>query len=160
MRYFRNILLVALLLSVLLLLACQQSSAVLPDEPDSCGQLKTTCKTLENAPYVWGGTKRSGVDCSGAIYYIAKRIGQPIPRITSRKLWVITSSRATHWNKASCGYLVWWQFSVDRPYGHVGVMVENTSFWQAGSSTGFVRRKFEAGKYWDRIFKGSKEFFN
>lgn len=159
MKYFRSIRLAALLLLVVLFLGCRQLSAA-PLDNDFCEQLEIVCKTLEGAPYVWGGTKKSGTDCSGAIYYIAKRIGQPIPRTTSKKLWIITSGQTTHWNKASCGYLVWWQFSPDRPYGHVGIIVEDTLFWQAGSSTGFVKRKFMEGQYWDRIFKGSKEFFN
>lgn len=156
MKYLRVIRLAAVLLSALFFWGCQQLSAV---RLFDCSHLCSTCEPLEETPYVWGGKSASGFDCSGAIYCVAMRLGQPVPRTTSKKYFVTTPGKSVHWQAASCGYLSWWQFSQARPYGHVGIMVQDFSFWQAGSSTGFVQRRFETGKFWDQKFQGSKKFF-
>ena len=143
MKAFEIILLLGLSLLAASCSAFQQSFAV---PHFDCQKLETVCNSLEGTPYVWGGSSPNpGFDCSGAIYYIAKSIGKPIPRTTAKKYWIITESPAVHWKHAKCGYLVWWQFSEFRPYGHIGIMVTNPYFWQAGSSTGFVKRKFITG---------------
>ena len=181
MKHLRTIRLAAVLLSALLFSACQQSSAA--PLSDFCSRLEAVCFALNGTPYVWGGksasglpaiashtqghssfyriaqARRAGFDCSGAIYYVAGQLGQPVPRTTSKKYFVTTPGESVHWQFASCGYLSWWQFSQARPYGHVGIMVQDFSFWQAGSSTGFVQRRFETGKFWDQKFQGSKKFF-
>ena len=154
----RKVLLLALLLWVVLFWGCQQSFSV---QLSNCSDLAAVCDSLEGTPYIWGGrSPRPGFDCSGAVYHVAKRMGQPVPRTTARKYWVCNSNPWVHWQKAQCGYLVWWQFSRSRPYGHIGIMVSNPSFWQAGSSTGFVKRVFDSGNFWDTKFQGSKEFLN
>jgi len=150
--------LAAVLLSALLFLGCQQSSAAQPF--DFCARLGAVCFALNGTPYIWGGKSASGFDCSGAIYYVARQLEQPVPRTTSKKYYVTTPGESVHWQAAKCGYLSWWQFSQSRPYGHIGIMVQDLSFWQAGSSTGFVQRHFKSGNFWDQTFQGSKKFFS
>jgi murein DD-endopeptidase len=108
---------------------------------------------------VWGGESRDegGYDCSGFVYSVFKKMGQPIPRSTSRKYWILFDGPQGHWQESSCGWLVWFQFSAGRPYGHIGIVIGPPQFWQSGSSTGPTESTFWADNYWDRHFTGAKE---
>ena len=109
-------------------------------------------------PYVWGGEspKEGGFDCSGALHYVQARIGNPIPRTTSRKLWILAEGQAKDWTKSSCGDWTFFTFSPDRPKGHVGMITKNPNFYQSGSSTGPVKEVFIEGKFWDKKHVGTK----
>lgn len=123
-----------------------------------CDRLINICEAHEGYPYVWGGTSKDagGFDCSGFIYSTFKKYGKPIPRTTSKKYWIFFESEPVHWEKAKCSYLVWWTFKPNRPYGHIGIMTKSPNFWQSGSSTGPIQKKFSKNSYWDNIFVGAK----
>jgi len=128
-------------------------------ELSKCEKVKRYARKLEGRPYVWGGEFRNGGggDCSGFIYWIQMRINHPVPRTTARKYWLMASGNKRHWKIANCTDWVWWQFDPRRPYGHIGIMVENPKFWQSGSSSGVYSRKFFEGSFWDKKFKGTKQ---
>lgn len=97
-----------------------------------------TQKMLDRSPrYVWGGAdpdveifdtqkkiKARGVDCSGMVYYIARRAGLLVSRTTSRNMALGRGG----WNTDDVELrdsedpdIWWWTFSPDRPEGHVGI---------------------------------------
>ena len=125
--------------------------------PSLCEKTQKYAKKAEGTEYVWGAESiKKGMDCSGFIYWIQMQIGHPVPRTTAKKYWFLASGDKKHWRKANCTNWVWWQFDPRRPYGHIGIMVENPKFWQSGSSGGVYSRKFFEGSFWDKHFEGVK----
>ena len=124
-----------------------------------CEKIQGLCQSKKGSPYVWGAEGPDSFDCSGFIYYIMKRIGNPVPRTTARKYWIYFKSKPEHWKNSTCGNIVWWTLERSRPKGHIGIMVENPRFWQAGSSGGVYSRIFFKGSFWSKHFVGSKNPF-
>lgn len=148
MKRFRIALVLLLPLTLLPCLAGEHSFS---------GQMGQEIKLMIGTPYVWGGESRRGADCSGAIYYLFKRAGRPFPRMTARKMRaVLCPGPLHHYRLSSLFDLVWWTFTPDRPFGHVGIMDgDRLHFYQAGVHSGFARRCFcVPGGYWDRAFAG------
>lgn len=149
------------MLSLLLLSGCRwcfpgpHSEAAAEDE---CQRVTEAWEDIEKCPYVWGGesVEEGGFDCSGAVYYVQKAIGEPVPRTTAAKYYIMAGGEDKHWSEAGCGWWVWWQFSDSRPYGHIGMHARRPHAWQSGSSTGPARIEFFEGGYWDKRFKASK----
>lgn len=127
-------------------------------EPTKCEKILQIWEAIEPYEYVWGGESKGegGFDCSGAIYHVQKRIGEPVPRTTSKKYNLLAEGEPKHWEKGSCGDWIWWTFSADRPYGHIGMHIDPVEVWQSGSSTGPTEIKMWEGGYWDGIFEETK----
>lgn len=123
----------------------------------TCKELEEICETHEGYSYVWGSasSENGGFDCSGFVYSVFKQMEKPLPRTTSIKYWLMFDSKVVDWKDGKCGYLVWW--SKNRPYGHIGILLEPPVFWQSGTSTGPVGRSFEKDTYWLEDFVGAKK---
>lgn len=167
-----------LLILILFLVACQPEETVETDEPKEeteetdpkeepkpslCKKALQAWQSIEKYPYVWGGDKirDGGFDCSGAIYYVQAQIGKPVPRTTSKKYNIMAGGSPKHWQDGKCLDWIWWTFSPDRPYGHIGMHIneeENDEIivYQSGSSTGPTETNMVEGGYWDDIFDESK----
>ncbi len=139
-----------------LLLSCSGSASFSPQQP--CSDRVAAWQSIKGYPYVWGGesVEEGGFDCSGAIYAVQKRIGQPVPRTTSRKMAILADGKRKHWSEGSCGDWIWWTFSPDRPFGHIGMQINATRAWQSGSSTGPTPETLFRGSYWDKNFEVTK----
>ena len=161
-RFFAIIVIAALLV---LVGACSKAEKNPNDSqgqaPSLCEKVQKYAKKAEGTEYVWGAESiKKGMDCSGFIYWIQMQIGHPVPRTTAKKYWFLASGNKKHWKQANCTDWVWWQFDPRRPYGHIGIMVENPKFWQSGSSSGVYSRKFFRGSFWNDKFKGTKSTKN
>ncbi len=122
------LLLCLLILSAWLLLSPQPAFSL-------CERIDNVAKPTIGTPYVWGGHSftQGGFDCSGFIYHIQKSIGRPIPRTTSKKLY-LSSLNAPQ--KLLCGSWIWWTLTPNRPFGHIGIATNNNHAWHSGSTTG------------------------
>lgn len=162
MKNSNKIIMLLLFCLVLCLFACpslseqQHTNSTNNNTQNRCEKIQKSCQSKKGSPYVWGAEGPDSFDCSGFIYYLMKRTGDPIPRTTARKYWIYFESDPVGWKDAECGSLIWWTLEKDRPKGHMGIMVKNPKFWQAGSSSGVYSRKFFEGSYWDKNFVGAK----
>ena len=115
-------------------------------------RLQKAIHNLIGIRYRWGGTTHRGVDCSGAVYYLWKIAGKPIPRMTARKMHAIYGGNY-HYSKSQKFDLIWWTTSPRRPYGHIGIMDgDQTHFWHASPRKGFTYAKIKKPYYWHRFF--------
>ena len=126
-----------------------------------CNKIKEVFDQINHLPYVWGGDeiKDGGLDCSGMVFLISKKIGRPLPRTTSKKYYLTMGNEDHHWNDAECTWWTWWTFTPDRPYGHVGIHLEQPEFIHSGSSTGPTTATHWEGGYWDKIHESSRKVY-
>ena len=134
----------------LLLLATIVSGCELP-EPTPTERIAHAVQMLQGTPYVWGGESLNGADCSGAMHNIFKSAGYPFPRMTSRRMQAVFGSGSrTNFCDLCAWDFVWWTFSVGRPHGHIGLAEgDGIHLWQAGVKSGFSRKVYRVGGYWD-----------
>jgi cell wall-associated NlpC family hydrolase len=57
-----------------------------PRPADAGAKVVRIARTFLHSPYVWGGESRSGVDCSGLVVAVYRRIGVKVPH-QSDQLW-------------------------------------------------------------------------
>jgi hypothetical protein len=73
-------------------------------------------------------------------------------------MWIMIDSKSKHWSESYCGDLIWFTFTPNRPYGHIGMHSSQNKFWHSGASTGPTTAYLIRGRYWDGIFEGSKTY--
>lgn len=100
-------------------------------------QLASYAKTLEGVPYVFGGTTRSGFDCSGLTQYVYRHFGKAIQRTAEGQF---LQFRAISHAAARPGDLVFFHVS-SNPSSyvfHVGIFEGGTNTVIASTGAGRV----------------------
>lgn len=112
----------------------------------SLGQkIVATARTFFGIPYVWGGTSRAGLDCSGLVFLVMKANGISSPRTAATlAVW----SRRITAAQAQPGDLVFW----GSPAYHVGIYIGNGRIIDAHTyGTVVQERPVMAGAYYGRV---------
>lgn len=108
-------------------------------------------KSYLGTRYVFGGTSRSGIDCSGLVYLAAQDAGLgTLPR-TARTMYNIASRIDK--SIAKSGDLVF--FTQGSSITHVAIYLGNDTILHAvsdGSKTGVITTKLFADNYWSKYF--------
>lgn len=91
-------------------------------------RLLRTAGRFLGVPYLWGGTDRSGIDCSGLVHVAARICGRRVPRDAHRQ-WE-TAESVPGWEQLQPGDLIFFGTSAD-PAGidHVGICAVASSGW-------------------------------
>jgi LysM repeat protein len=106
----------------------------------------------KGVPYVWGGTTRSGMDCSGFTQHVFEKLGIDLPR-TARE-----QSRLGKYvpkDKLKPGDLLF--FRTYASYiSHVGIYIGNGKFIQENSGVGEITVNSISNEYFERTYAFAK----
>lgn len=117
-------------------------------------QLAKYANRFKGVPYVWGGSKPSGFDCSGFVRYVFAKFDMPIAH-SSRQLSEIGYD--VDKGQAYVGDLIFFSSSrkAGSPIGHVGIIVSNDEngirFIHASTSQGVIYSYLNESYYTERF---------
>lgn len=119
-----------------------------------------TARSYTGVPYKWGGTTRSGMDCSGLLLNSYKAIGMTIPRTSADQ-----SDYGKKVGKKDLKPGDWVFFATGkkkRKITHVGMITivkgSTIKFIHASSSLGVVEATLNSN-YYQKIYRGARRPF-
>ncbi|MBN2031605.1 C40 family peptidase [bacterium] len=119
--------------------------------PHDRTQLQQYAESFLGTPYQYGGTDRSGMDCSGLVVRIYKDIyGLNLPHSTEE-----LNKRGTpvHLRSAEVGDLVFFRENRRSPPSHVGIYMGQDTFIHVSSSQGVILSSLEDDYYRIRFYE-------
>ena len=112
-------------------------------------QLINNAKALIGTPYKFGGSTKSGFDCSGFVQYVFNQSGKSISRSTLTQF-----AESTKVTTPQAGDLVFFAGTYRAGISHVGIYIGNNQFIHAGGSkTEIVSMN---NSYWKKHFHSYK----
>jgi len=150
-RYARTIAVFALFLAGAALLAEAPLAVAAPKQ--ARGRVVSAAQGYEGTPYLYGGTDRRGLDCSGLVYLAyLDAIRVSVPRTTSG---LYSLCEPIEKSALEPGDLVF--FNTTGPIAHVGIYVGEGLFVHAaseGDPTGVIESRLDE-LYWRRTYAGA-----
>lgn len=107
----------------------------IPNDGTLRGRLVAEAATFSGTPYVWGGSKPGGFDCSGLVQYAYGQMGVSMPRVSQQQA---QQGRVTPINQLKPGDLVAWGSSPATAH-HIAIYAGNGQVWEAPHSGASVR---------------------
>ncbi|MGX9133354.1 LysM peptidoglycan-binding domain-containing protein [Rummeliibacillus sp. JY-2-4R] len=111
--------------------------------------------SLKGIPYVWGGSSKSGFDCSGFIYYVYKQAGYNNITRTSAADY---EARSYYVSTPKVGDLVFFKNTYKQGISHLGIYIGNGQFVHAGGD--YVQVSSVNDSYWKSHFDSYKRFYD
>ena len=115
------------------------------------GTMQKTVESYVGVPYLWGGSTRHGIDCSGLVMRVYQGVGIELPRTTREQ---IRAGERVNSNKLRFGDIL---FFKGRSYGkkgealHTGLFLGEGRFVHASKSRGVIIESFKTA-YWQNLF--------
>ncbi|AHF06708.1 C40 family peptidase [Desulfitobacterium metallireducens] len=134
--------------------ATKQQTQVSRSSSTDSSKLVSNAMSLIGTSYVFGGTSRSGFDCSGYTQYVFKGSGISLPRTSYAQFGV---GSAVSRNQLQPGDLVFFS-TYDQGASHVGIYVGGGSFVHASNSG--VRTTSLSESYYASRYMGARRVTN
>jgi cell wall-associated NlpC family hydrolase len=153
----QKLLFTALLMVMVFLASCSSSRKITARE-DKVGKVVTAARSYTGTPYKYGGTTRSGMDCSGLLLNSFKVINMNLPRSSEDQSKVGIEIKL---RDLEPGDLVFFATGKKkRQITHVGLVTEkkdksNIKFIHASSSLGVVETNIFA-EYYQKRFRAAR----
>lgn len=123
-----------------------------PKTPDVGAYAVRHALKMVGTPYVWGGNKPGGLDCSGLVQYSYARAGVAVPRAVVQQR---AASRAVPRKQIRPGDLVFFHLDGKRN-SHIGIYIGDGKFVHAPSTGKHVTTASLSNPYWRRHFAGAR----
>lgn len=109
---------------------------------------------LLGTPYVYGGTSRSGTDCSGLVLQVFTPLGIQLPRVSADQAQVGQPVNVGEWQG---GDLVFFDTEGQGRVSHVGIYLGDDTFISANSYQGRVTiDRLSTDRYWSARYLGAR----
>ncbi len=153
----------AVLFLALLLPACSSRVPYLPGaEPARRAYTKpsskaagviATARSVKGKRYKWGGhSPAEGFDCSGLIYWVYRRHGVKVPRVSWRQY---TAGRFVAKNNIRPGDIVFYKVQTGKSV-HVGIVTEKGTFIHSPRSGKGVTESDMRNPFWMEHYVGAR----
>lgn len=142
------------------IISCSSSKKVVSEtkknEPTLADKIVWTAVTYKGTPYKFGGTTKSGMDCSGLIFTSFKKRGVEIPRVSYA---MATQGKKVSLANVQRGDLLFFKTSkTQNGINHVGLVTSTNGeikFIHASSSKGVIVSSLN-NRYWNDAYVKAK----
>lgn len=123
------------------------------DNADLATKMIASAKKLIGIPYVWGGSTKSGFDCSGFVYYVANQAGIDIGRYSAEGYY----DRTYYVDTPKPGDIVFFENTYKKGISHLGIYLGNNQFIHANDDGVMISNL--GSPYYKSHFESFKRFY-